>query len=525
MREFQVASQTIGQALKTGQIGTPVAVRIVAHLSADHGTVERLSASALEAASTWLQSQPTELTASGSAERGQVSTLARFAGGQTALVSAGSSGVGSPLLEILVFGNRGVLSWEGTGARSKFDRKGEVRNRSDRRQSAPRPKALSPPYGVLLVAGDHTHQPGYAADLAADKRCKLIGLTDEADVTPRRKRLNRQLAVRLGIPLLPNLREALSRDDVHIVSICAEPRRRGRIIVQAAEAGKHLYLDKPLAGSLREADEIVKAVHKANVVSHMMSLANQDIVARISQVVDSGQLGDLAAVHFDLCFAKGQAGTAKLGTPRRETPIPKRFELIDAKRELSNVGVYPLVTLLCLWDRKIKSVSATTGNYFFQEHQQQNLEDFGQMLLELDGGLTATISAGRTGWRSSRGGGLNRTYLIGTEQTAVVDANRPRVEVWADVEPWTAPEHDPADPMGMWGGPRDKKFTPRPRRDWISPSGPAGPSDVSYFLDCVEQGRQSSVSATVAAAATEALMAAYQSAATGKTVPLPLPRG
>ena len=33
----------------------------------------------------------------------------------------------------------------------------------------------------------------------------------------------RQLADRLGIPVLPNLDEALRRDDVHIVSICAEP--------------------------------------------------------------------------------------------------------------------------------------------------------------------------------------------------------------------------------------------------------------------------------------------------------------
>jgi myo-inositol 2-dehydrogenase / D-chiro-inositol 1-dehydrogenase len=50
--------------------------------------------------------------------------------------------------------------------------------------------------------------------------------------------LNERLAKRLGIPVLPDLDAALRREDVQIVSICAEPMRRGRIILRAAEAGK-----------------------------------------------------------------------------------------------------------------------------------------------------------------------------------------------------------------------------------------------------------------------------------------------
>jgi len=65
--------------------------------------------------------------------------------------------------------------------------------------------------------------------------------------------------------------------------------------------------------------------------------------------------------------------------------VPDRFELADSKRELSNVGVYPLVQLLSLVGRNVRRVTATTGNYFFAEHQRNNMEDFGQMLLELEG--------------------------------------------------------------------------------------------------------------------------------------------
>ena len=568
MLDLNVASETVVDALQTGQIGTPVAVRVVSYLTADHGPLERTAARTVAAASAWLKSRPDQLTAFGSVEAGQISTLTRFAGGQTALVSVGIRGVGQPVLEIVVTGSRGILSWEGqsgsvsmwaegdeqklsdqahqfldrireslhSGRPSEFGRRGVKTHSGDRSNSrrsnpspspaqpAPRRRAQKPPYGVLLVAGDHTHQPGYAAALATDKRCKLIGLTDEADVTPRRRKLNERLANRLAIPVLADLEKALARDDVHIVSVCAEPRRRGRIIVQAAQAGKHLYLDKPLAGSLRDADQIIDAVLKAGVVSQMWSLVRSDTATRIRDLVRSGRLGELKAAHFDLTFAKGSAGTARMGKPRKETAAPDRYELFDSKRELSNVGVYPLVTLLWSTGRKVRRVLASTGNYFFQEHQKNDMEDFGQMLLELDGGLTATISVGRTGWRSHPSGGLNRTCLIGTKQTIVIDAHRPRVAVWADAVTWSAPKRDPEDPMGMWGGPKAEPYLPHPKLAWITPSAAARATDVGYFLDCIEEGRQSDVSASVAAAATEVLLAGYQSAATGRVIDLPLPR-
>lgn len=549
MDELSAALETVDAALATGQIGTPVAARIVAHLGADHGQLERLAARWLAAVSDWFKSRSVELTALGGAEAGQISLLARFAAGQTALVSVGSHGAGQPLLELLVTGNRGVLSWEGASAAAATGGEAKEAELSDegrrllaeirqslrasarpsaatprQTQAATKPRAHKPPYGVLLVAGDFTHQPQYAAALAADKRCRLVGLTDEADVTPRRRKLNKQLANRLGIPVLGDLKQALARDDVHIVSICAEPRRRGSIIVQAAQAGKHLYLDKPLAGSLDDADRIVAACRDAHLVSQMWSLVRSPVATRCRELVSSGRLGELVAVHCDLTFAKGPAGTARLGTPRTETAFPEVYELADSKREMTNVGVYPLVMLLWLTGRGVRRVRATTGNYFFREHQSNDMEDFGQMLLEMDGGLTATIAAGRTGWRSHPAGGLNRACLIGTKDAASVDADRPRVAVWADVDGWSPPARDPDDPMGMWGGaPKDPQFVPRQKRAWIAPPH-AGPTDVGYFLDCIENGRESDVSATLAAQATEVLLAAYQSAASGRSVDLPLPR-
>lgn len=345
-------------------------------------------------------------------------------------------------------------------------------------------------------------------------------MTDEDDVDNRRE-LNQRMADRFGIPLLPNLSEAIKRDDVHIVSVCAEPYRRGSIIVQAARAGKHLYLDKPLVGSLHDTDAVVEAVRSSGVVAHMFTQVHWDPAQRAKAVLDSGQLGDLVAIHCDVCFAKGHGGTADLSRSRVEHEFPARFELPEAKRELTNVGVYPVAMLLWLLQREVRRVDATTGNFFFAEHQTHDMEDFGQILMEFDGGVTTTIAAGRAGWRSHPGFGLHRVCLIGTKTSVTVDAHRPRVEVWSDIDPWTPPPRDPDDPMGMWAPLPDSSFKAASKDAWQLPTTAAWAADAKHFLDCIEFGRQSEVSADVAAKASRILFAAYRSASRKMTMDWP----
>jgi predicted dehydrogenase len=124
---------------------------------------------------------------------------------------------------------------------------------------------------VLLVTGLRTHQENYALLFASDPRCRLIAVTDEPNVPPRRADWNRQFAAEMNLPYISDLDEALVREEVDIVSVCAEHERRGRVAVRCAQAGKHLYLDKPMTCSMEDADAVVAAVEAAGVRSQMFS--------------------------------------------------------------------------------------------------------------------------------------------------------------------------------------------------------------------------------------------------------------
>jgi len=374
-----------------------------------------------------------------------------------------------------------------------------------------------PPYGLLLIAGNLTHQENYARALAADPRCHLIGLTDEADIPPRRAELNRMLADELGIPLLPDLAAALVRDDVHIVSVCAEPERRGRIAAQCAQAGKHLYIDKPLGTTVEDARNVVAAVSDAGVTNHLFSLVHTPTAYRAKQIIESGQLGDLSAIHYELMFAKGIAGTADLTRPRQEQSVAERFTFVDSKRELYCVGWYPLIFFTWLTGRRVTSVYATTSNYFFAEHQNNNVEDFSCLLLELEGGLTATVTCGRTGWSSHPSHGIHKIHLVGEADSVDLDAYEPRLEIHSDAPAWRQPAvGHPEDPMGFWSSTQTAGGV-EAKTDWL-PIQPAVADDAVSFLDCLEQGCPSDVPAALGAHAVEVILASYQSAAEGQPV-------
>lgn len=378
--------------------------------------------------------------------------------------------------------------------------------------------------GVLLISGRLTHQENYALNFRADPRCRLVGLSDEVDVPPERAGLNKQFAQDLGIPYWPDLDEALAREEVDIVSICADPERRGRIAARCADAGKHVYIDKPVTPFLSDADSAVAAVERAGVRSQMFSSNHQAWVQQARSVVKSGALGELRAIHVDNLFSKGPNGTAQLGAPRKAIYPPVISNFVDAKAELYAIGVYTLGFVCLLAGRGVKTVFGSTANYFFAEHQNRNMEDFGFLSLTLESGVTATITGGRIGWSSHPAGGANQIHLVGSEGSIFLDANRPRLEVYANDQPWTPPEINPRDPMGFWRTTQEE-VNAQPKRTLASlPASLENRSDASYFVDCIFEERESEMNARNAAFLTEILLAGYKSAAEGRVVNLPLPR-
>ena len=370
---------------------------------------------------------------------------------------------------------------------------------------------------MLLVGGNRTHQETYGRAFAEDPRCCVVAVSDESDVPAYRTELNRLLAAELGVPYIDDLDPALARDDVHIVSTCADIERRGRVGTACALAGKHVYFDKPLAGNVAHALAIADAVAQSGVRSQMFTHTGWPWAQAAKAAVDAGEVGELLAVHADMLMAKGRPGTAPAGRVRRETESPERFTFVEAKRELFDMGVYPVSMIHWLTGRRVRSVSGITANYFFAEHAALDIEDFGALVMTLEDGVVATATAGRVGWMSHPRSGLMRVSLVGTRGCLTFSEAEPHLEVYSDEPPFTLPPARPFDPMAMWPS-TSRETGVRAKAQWVPLHESRQAADIHRFVDCIEQDREPEVNARAAVHHVEVIMAGYASAARGETV-------
>ena len=89
-------------------------------------------------------------------------------------------------------------------------------------------------------------------------------------------------------------RMLLKNPEIDAVSICVPHHLHSKISVEAAEMGKHILCEKPLAISLKEADEMIKAAEKAGII--LMVAENvrfHPINLKIKELIDEGFIGEV----------------------------------------------------------------------------------------------------------------------------------------------------------------------------------------------------------------------------------------
>ena len=111
------------------------------------------------------------------------------------------------------------------------------------------------------------------------------------------------LAKRTGADAVDGYASLLARDDIDAAYVPCRGHLHHRWVIAAAEAGKHVLCEKPLAVSVSEANEMVSACESAGVVlmeaymwrHHPRSLAVRDLVR-------SGEIGTLRQVNVSFSF-------------------------------------------------------------------------------------------------------------------------------------------------------------------------------------------------------------------------------
>jgi len=110
----------------------------------------------------------------------------------------------------------------------------------------------------------------------------------------------------------PDYRELLAAKDVDAVIIAPPPHWHARIAVDACEAGKDIYLQKPMTLYLAESNAVKNAVEKHGVISQIgTQIHASENYRRVVELVRSGNLGPIGAVRTFNVMNQGPNGIGR----------------------------------------------------------------------------------------------------------------------------------------------------------------------------------------------------------------------
>ncbi|WP_129728368.1 Gfo/Idh/MocA family protein [Ectobacillus funiculus] len=205
----------------------------------------------------------------------------------------------------------------------------------------------------------------------------------------------KQTAQQLNIPIAYGSYEALLTDPtIEAVYIPLPNHLHKEWAIRAAEAGKHVLCEKPLAINADEAQEMVEACENAGVVfAEAFMYRYHPRYTTICDIVKSGEIGELRGIHSTFTFNNSKDMSNV------------RYQQEWGGGSLYDVGVYPISAARMLLNEEPQA--ATVHALFSEEHDHVDMMASG--ILEFNRGVALTFDCGM--WADFR----NTLEVLGTE--------------------------------------------------------------------------------------------------------------
>jgi xylose dehydrogenase (NAD/NADP) len=205
----------------------------------------------------------------------------------------------------------------------------------------------------------------------------------------------RETADQLGIPKSHTGYEALLADpEIDAVYIPLPNHLHLEWTIRAAEAGKHVLCEKPLALNAVDAERMVDACAKAGVLlAEAFMYRHHPRYGRIKEIISSGEIGEVRGIH----------GTFTYNSARNKTNI--RFKKDWGGGALYDIGVYPISASRLILGTEPEAV--TIHAQISPEYDNVDMMACG--LVEFPGSIGLTFDCGM--WTSFR----NTLEIVGSE--------------------------------------------------------------------------------------------------------------
>ncbi len=243
------------------------------------------------------------------------------------------------------------------------------------------------------------------------------------------------LSARFGVPCRHEA-DVLADPAIDAVILCTPSGLHAGQAIAAAEAGKHVLVEKPLALTTAEADQMIAAAERAGVrLGVVFQRRAEPLYQRIHQALSAGDLGDLTLGVVTMPYVRSQ--------DYYDSGAWRGTWALDGGGVLMNQGIH-LIDLLTWYLGDPVTVHAIGGTLA----RDIEVEDTAVAALRFAGGALGTISATTT----AAPGFPHRLELFGTQGGIQVEGEQ--VARWhlADPARATVPPLPPGEAAGAGAG-------------------------------------------------------------------------
>lgn len=317
-----------------------------------------------------------------------------------------------------------------------------------------------------------------------EKHCEaLAGLpgAELVGVCTRRPDRLAEVARRFGVRYAcTDYRELLANPDVEAVSIVTMWDQHTGPAIAALRAGKHVFLEKPMASTVEDCDAIVAAAQAARgffMVGHICRFNPRYAVARAA--IAEGRIGKIVSMYA-----------------RRNIPAKVTDEILNKIGPIIGDGVHDTDLMLWFSGARVVSVYAQTVDV-----RGRKYPDIGWTHYRFDTGAVGVLEdnwclPNRTAFQIDE-----RMEVIGTEGSIHIQETHPNFSI-CDPDGWHSPD---TTYWPLLHGVRSGALR----------------EELAYFTTCVHEGRRPEViTPEESRAAVAACLAAERSAATGMVITL-----
>jgi predicted dehydrogenase len=289
-----------------------------------------------------------------------------------------------------------------------------------------------------------------------------------------------KLGDELHVPAFGDYMDLLAMKDIDAVIVAVPNFRHAEVAIAAAENGKHVFCEKPMALTISDCDKMIQAA-KANGVKLMVGqvLRYLPVFAKMKEIMDSGILGE----PFSMYVSRLSGGS--WGNPQHW-----RMKADLCGGVLYEVSVHELdyMRYVC---GDVDRVTAFMGNYL--QNDSRDYEDTAHVTLHFENGGIGTLIVGQC---SSMGGYEGKIHC--RKGTMHFD-NGKRIITYKTFD---------GDAVKLEA--EDMKTEPGVRRE------------LRYFIEAIIEDKQPAIPGEEGRKVIEVVQAVYISAREGRSVELPL---